>query len=434
MKAEVVIIGAGTAGAAAAGACARAGFDVLCVDAGPLDRAGARWVNGVAAWCFDEAGVALPTGPELRSTEGDYHIVCGWGPERVTVRGHSVLDVDMRLLVERLQANALEAGARFADNVRVRGPGADGLVTDRGPIRGEYYIDASGLGGIGLLPNAHPGRRNLCAAAQEVRQLRDRAAAERFFEANAASPHDTLVFTGVAGGYSIVNVRLEGDEVALLTGSIPADGHPSGARLLAEFVERHSWIGERVFGGARAIPLGRGCDLLATERCARIGDAALQVFAGHGSGIGAGLVAARMVADALRGSGDLRDYERRWHRELGVLFAASDAFRRFSRELAPGEMLQLVRAGVIDETSARAALEMRLPRLDPRMLGRMVALAPRAARLTARLVSVAGRSGAAVALLARRPHEPHALRRWSARMDALLGPARVDVDSASPDN
>ena len=45
-----------------------------------------------------------------------------------------------------------------------------------------------------------------------------------------------MLFTGVAGGYSIVNVRRYGDRVYLLTGSIPADGQPSGKQLLDRFV------------------------------------------------------------------------------------------------------------------------------------------------------------------------------------------------------
>ena len=58
------------------------------------------------------------------------------------------------------------------------------------------------------------------------------------------------------------------------------------------------------FGGQRAIPLGRPHDTLASDRVALVGDAARQVFSAHGSGIGAGMVAARMLVDAIvRGAG-----------------------------------------------------------------------------------------------------------------------------------
>ena len=57
---DVVVVGAGTAGAAAAAFCAERGLKTICVERAPLDRAGAAWVNGVPAWAFSRAGLAQP--------------------------------------------------------------------------------------------------------------------------------------------------------------------------------------------------------------------------------------------------------------------------------------------------------------------------------------------------------------------------------------
>ena len=54
--------------------------------------------------------------------------------------------------------------------------------------------------------------------------------------AHEVGEDETLCFSGVAGGYSILNVRFAHGEVSLLTGSIPADGHVSGLELLRSFV------------------------------------------------------------------------------------------------------------------------------------------------------------------------------------------------------
>ena len=57
---DLLVVGAGTAGAALAGAAASRGLSVLAVDRGPLELAGASWVNGVARDAFAEADVPVP--------------------------------------------------------------------------------------------------------------------------------------------------------------------------------------------------------------------------------------------------------------------------------------------------------------------------------------------------------------------------------------
>jgi len=360
MPFDLAVVGAGTAGAALAVHAARAGMRVVCVERRPLGEAGARWVNGVPRWMFEEAGVDEPRGDERLGYGHPFHLVAGSGPDRVVVREHDVLDVDMRLLVARLQHDAIEAGADLRGGVTVRGLEAGALATSAGPLRARWFVDASGLAGARLLdqPRLHP--TDVCTAAQQVRVVRDPAGARAFLDRHGVEPRATLCFTSIAGGYSIVNVRVDGDHVSLLTGSIPALGNPSGARLLASFVEDNRWIGDVVFGGARAIPLRRP-SVLARGDVALLGDAGSQVFSAHGSGIGVGLVAARQLADALtRGAGP-HGYARAFRRRWGMLLASYDLFRRLSQRLSARQVSWMMRAGVLNETSVRTALEQRLP-------------------------------------------------------------------------
>jgi flavin-dependent dehydrogenase len=357
---DLVIVGAGTAGAALALHAARAGMRVVCVERRPLDGAGARWVNGVPRWMFDEAGLDQPRGEECIGHGHPFHLVAGRGPTRVVVREHDVLDLDMRRLVARLQGMALEAGADLRGEVTVHGLSSGTLATSAGAVRARWIVDASGLAGVRLLDQVRPFPSDVCTAAQEVRAIRDAAGARAFLERHHVEPGSTLCFTAVAGGYSIVSVRTDGDRVSLLTGSIPALGHPSGARLLASFVAEQPWIGQTLFGGARAIPLRRPREL-ARGPVALLGDAASQVFSAHGSGIGIGLVAARQLADALsRGAGP-EGYARAFRRRWGPLLGSYDLFRRFSQRLGAREVGWMMRAGLLNETSVRTALEQRLP-------------------------------------------------------------------------
>lgn len=398
-KVDLFVVGAGTAGATLSLHAASCGLRVLCVDRRPLDEAGARWVNGVGRADFQQAAIDAPSGAELRGSDTAFHLTAGWGPERLTLRGHGVLEVDMRHLVARLQGLAVQRGATLVGEVRVEAV-EDGLVrTSAGSVAADVIADGSGLGGARLLPSVPVPSTDICAAAQAVHRVGDPAGARAFLDAHRVAENETLCFSGVAGGYSILNVRVAHGEVGLLTGSIPADGHRSGRRLIADFLAEQPWIGPEVFGGHRPIPLGQPQPVLARDRIARLGDAAGQVFAAHGSGIAAGMVAARMLAEALAYGGGPNDYAVKWMRTHGGLFAAYDCFRRFSQRLSMDELRTLFQSGLIDEASAAAGLAQTLPTLEPDLLARLPGgLAQAGSQLARSLAATVGRMGALLAL------------------------------------
>lgn len=420
-RVDVAIVGAGTAGAAAAALCARRGLRVLCVDRRAPDDAGARWVNGVPGWAFDRAGLDRPRGDELRGEGETFHMVAGYGPHRLAITDHGVLEVDMRHLVARLQSMAREAGAVITGGIEVRGWRDGRFVTTAGVVDADVAVDASGLAGARLLDQPDVAPEHVCAAAQYVLRCADRGGAEAFFAAHDTPLGETLCFTGVAGGYSIINVRSDGDTVSILTGSIPALGHPSGKALVDGFVAEHAWIGAPVFGGARGIPLRRPLDRLADDRTALLGDAGCQVFPAHGSGIGPGLVAAAMLAEALAGGGGPRRYAVAWQRVWGGLLASYDLFRRFSQSLELRDIERMIERGLLDPELARDGMAQRMPRPTPAMVpDKLRALAAEPA-IAARMAGVVARMAAARALYAAYPSTQPGLARWSRLVAALFG-------------
>lgn len=429
---DVLIIGLGTAGAAAARACARQGLRVVGIDARPLHDAGARWLNGVPTWTFDEADVPRPTGKELAGEGHAFHMVAGWGPGKITVPSAELLEVDMRLLVERLQADALTAGARLKGEEKARAwellPKPEGgavVRTSHGTYATRVVVDASGLKGVPFAPPPAVPREELCVAAQEVRDVADLAAARAFFEGHGVPPGDTLCFTSVTGGYSIVNVRL--DEalgvVNILTGAIPGAGHKSGPDLIRAFANRHAWLGATRFGGSRAIPLMPPLARLDNGPLMRIGDSARQVFAAHGSGIGAQLLAAHLLAEVLAGGGTPWDYTRKWQKRWGGHFCGSVAFARFSRALEPEALRELFASGLLAPAATGRTLAQRRMGLGPADLPdlpRMLAGAFRSPRWLSKLAPVAS----AVARLelhhTRFPRSPSGVPAWKIHRDTLL--------------
>lgn len=340
---------------------------MLVLEAGPVDRAGAHWFNGVPEWAFHESGFGPPEGEE-RATQGvPFHLVAGWGPERVVVRDHDLIEVDMAHLSARLRSMAADAGAVLRGGQRV---GPDILDRFQGPI-----VDATGLSGLNLLGLDPVAKEDLCVAAQGTWAVKDVRAARRWFAGHAVAEGETLCFTAIAGGYSIVNVRLEGEHLAMLTGAIPALGHPSGVQLAERFAAETPWVGERLRFGARAVPLAPPPARVARGRIAAIGDAARQVFGSHGSGIAQQLLAASVLADALATGAGVEAYDRRWRRRYGGLLAGADAFRRFSCTLDPEQLRALMGSGVIPEGMARQTLRQRPPRPGPGLLGALRGLA-----------------------------------------------------------
>jgi flavin-dependent dehydrogenase len=421
---DVAIVGAGTAGAAAAALCAARGLRTVCIDSAALDCAGATWVNGVPAWMFTRAGIDVPAGDELRGGPQRVRLIAGRGPRHIIVDDHGVLDVDMRLLVARLHDLARRRGATLVGDTLVHGSDAQGrLSTSRGAIAARVIVDASGLSGARLLQQPRVPVERLCAAAQEVRTLADPAGARAFFAAHGAAAGEALCFAGIAGGFSVLNVRCEADHVSLLSGSIPVLGYPPGQVLLDRFVAEQPWIGPRLFGGARAIPLRRPFDRLASAdgRIALLGDAAGQVFPAHGSGIGAGLVAARLLADAIADDRGALDYALAWQREFGGLFASYELFRRFSATLTVEELGDMMDVGLMDPVLARYGLAQTAAHLPLAAVpGKLAALA-RAPRLAARLGAMVARMLATRALYTRYPADPAALPAWSRRVARVFG-------------
>jgi flavin-dependent dehydrogenase len=422
---DAIVVGAGSAGAATAAFLAEGGAQVLLVDRRPLARAGASWVNGVPRALFREAGVVLAADgdprAEVRSEPIPTHLIAGGA--RVVVRDHDVLEIDMRHLIARLQDRARAAGVHVAEGITVQAVTERGVTTSAGPVAARWVIDASGVAGARLLGQPEVERRDLCTAAQEVRHVVDADGMRAFFAHHQVPEDQVICLTGVEGGYSIINVRLHagGREVSLLTGTIPDGVRKGGKALLAAFVAAQPWIGGLIFGGAGAIPLRRAYDRIAHGKVALVGDAACQVFPAHGSGVGSGLVAARILADTLGRGDDLRAYERAWHRRAGGLHASFGVIRRWNQDLRDGQLERLMASGFLDPQLSSAGLEQRAPTVSPGEVLRKARILIGEPGLAAALVATVARAGAARALYARYPRSVRAMPAWGRMIAAAVG-------------
>jgi hypothetical protein len=309
----------------------------------------------------------------------------------------------------------------FHDKTSVLGRDGDALATTTGSLTARWFVDASGLAGARLLDQPRVARNDLCAAAQEVREITDLSAAEAFFDTHGVARGEVLGMVGVAGGYSVLNVRLRHDGLlGILTGSIPSLGFPSGRSMIDAFAAQHAWVGERVFGGSGAISLRRPHDRLASDRVALLGDAGCQVFPAHGSGVGAGLVAARLLADTLATGATLRDYEVAWQRRHGGVFAFFDVFRRWNQHVDGATLGRVMGLGLIDADTLRAGIDQTLPRPTLRSVAAKARALVGDPALARNIAVTAVRSVAVHALYRRYPRRADHVPAWTRSVEFLM--------------
>jgi menaquinone-9 beta-reductase len=151
------------------------------------------------------------------------------------------------------------------------------------------------------------------------------------------------------------------------------------------------------------------------------------VFSAHGSGIGVGLVAGKLLAEAVAGAGALSAYERRFQREHGGLLAAYDLFRRHAQGMSVAELATLMRVGLLDAESARAGTAQVWPSVGVSAAAAKLMAARQAPRQALALAAVGARMAALAGLYRAYPDDPKQLRRWSRAVARLVGDAVPDV-------
>lgn len=458
IHADVAIVGAGPAGAHAAGRIARSGARVVLLDRRPEGEAGAQWLNDIPLWAFDIARVSPPGDDEALAVGAPFYVLGPGQTRPLYVPDVALVEADMRALGLRLAGRVARApSARLCWGVEVRellldargrAHAIEGAYSS-GPRRGErvrvearLFVDASGLAAV--LRRAHPKlgrlcppptRDDLCVAAQRLLTIERPDDAQRYLDAHTVPAGAYLNRLGVAGGYSVVRAMVHPDlaHISILTGASATPGNPSGKQLLDRFCQAQPWVGASVLGGARAIPLRRPYTHLVAPGLALLGDAASQVFAAHGSGIGIGMIAARILADAVNDAlkaGDdpgaldtLWAYPSRFHRRWGALLGFGDLFRRFTQDLAPDTLSALLASGLVTPALLRDGLHQRFPQAHLGDLPAQAAAATRHPRLLAKLAPVLAKLPmlplAARSLYPERPDDAR-LERYERRMRALV--------------
>lgn len=450
---DILIVGAGPVGAHSAYLLAEYGFKVVLIEKNKRDACGARWINGVPLWQLEEAGLGMPSQKEVHHTGDLFSIISPLSQHRITLNDAQLLDIDMRHfglgLLDKAESHpnvttyfeTAFQGLNFDGHGRPVSAG-----TSAGETSLKLIIDASGMSAIvrkqvpilsRLCPQVTP--QDICTAAQEVYDIADPYGAEAYLEKNGGKKGEALAFIGVAGGFSLMRVVVAPDtqHVAFLTGSRPLPGIPSGMDLIRQFVADNAWVGSRMFGGQRPIPLRRPYAALSAPGVALLGDAGSQIYSAHGSGIGISLIAAKILAETLKSAlnkdediGDaevLARYGRTFHQKYGSLLANSDASRRFSQELTQEETHILIEQRLLSPNIARDALFQRPIGFYLGDMPTQISKAIKHPRLVGRVLRVAAKMPLIAAIMKRYPKtaDPETLLKFDQRLERLVSTNRA---------
>ena len=186
---DVVIVGAGSSGSAAAYFLSQKGYKVALLDKNSLDKSGAKWICDVPPWMFDVAGIALPEPPE-RVTNYLPCIISGKNNlGRLKIPLRPMWGIHMPLLIKRLQQDAILNGVKVFENIKVlnlefnnyrpcyiniKVPSSNNLKKNL-RLKSKLFIDASGYNRAlcKMVPNLYkdcpdPINKNICHAAQYI--------------------------------------------------------------------------------------------------------------------------------------------------------------------------------------------------------------------------------------------------------------------------
>ena len=362
---DVLIAGAGSAGAALAGMLAARGRSVLLVDARERARIGHDWCGSVEHRAFQITGVGGPAEGEVRSAIKELTVASPDLRHWRTIYGYPSHIIDRKLLSARLLAQAEEAGAEFRPGCRALYPLYDerkvfGAAVEAGGevenVMARVTVDATGIDAH-LRTKLPPDweidtrpvkRRDQVLAYHEVREFDDREAME-------PSVGVMSLRYGKHGWYSWVN-RESVDRIDFGSGVVRLPGAPSPKRLTRAEIEGWKGVSRKIIrtGGGR-LPARRAIENGVWDGFLVLGDAAAQSMPLNGNNTGTALIAARVAADVLDdalghprvGIDRLWRYNVQYQRGRGAVLAAYDAIRRTMLTLSPADLDRLFAAGVV---------------------------------------------------------------------------------------
>lgn len=346
-KQDLVVIGAGTAGAVAAAEAAKKGLKVCLVDVKAKGLIGQKVCgDAIAKHHFDNLNMKYPSGDEFEHEMVGIHVISPNRETSLSIRGEGVTGfvINRHRFGQRLVKEALDAGATLLDETRVIGPlirdgcvaGIEAEQGDKGKVEidASITVDAGGYSGVirSKLPHAF--------GIEPTIKSEDMIVAYREIRSDVEWSSDLgeicLTQQSAPGGYYWIFDKGNG-KVNVGLGIQMAGSHPNPKEQLYKHVLsqtpfKRSRMRE---GGGGIVPTRRPIDSLVSNGVMFVGDAACLVNPIHGGGIGPSMLSGKLAVetalealekgDASRGG--LWQYNVKYMQSYGAKQASLDIFR-----------------------------------------------------------------------------------------------------------
>jgi digeranylgeranylglycerophospholipid reductase len=355
-KADVIVVGAGTAGCFFAWQLGKAGFHVVVLEAGSLNNLGKHiGIFHMDQIRFDEFGLPHPTSDELIHTE---EIAYTWSPDllvKVPVQ-YTFYVMKMPAFIQRMHRYVRESGGEILEHARV-----EEVILENGVLTGVK-------GTVESKPFTLKAPLIVDASGAEA-AIRTRLPADFGVENDPVTPEKSLFvcleyrentganFPTGSNSYLFHKAfwnKSYGDGVILGIGQ-PVSFEKAW-QLHQEWREEYFGDpGSLLYRRQGQIPFRRPPFSLVGNGFMAIGDAACQNKPFSGEGVTSGFTAARIAADvaiqALKSGHETRDdlweYNVLYFRGQGAKFASSLAQLPVAAELSRRDVNFLFHAGII---------------------------------------------------------------------------------------
>ncbi len=440
---DVVVAGAGTAGATTAYFLARGGLRVALLDMKPREGVGDKVCgDAIDVRHFDRVGIPHPTGPEV---EGRFRGVKVFAPneEDAVVVGGEGYALNRYHFGQRLLSMAERAGAEFFGGhhafeplvsgsnvlgVRVRDL-RDGRVFE---IESSVVVDATGATATlrGKLPEGwwvshRVPREDLIAAYRGELEVEEVPERERGY---------AVIYLNVEiapGGYWW-SFHKGDNSINLGLGVQAIPGSPNPRRVYEERLEPRYRVRRRIHVGGGVVPTRRTVPCMVWNGFLAVGDAICAANPIHGGGIGPSMLGAKAAAEAILeaseagdfGAAGLWSYHRRYHELYGAKQAGLDVLRLYLQRLTNDDLNFIISSGVVSggdiyDIGTKGRLASDIVR---RVTSSLKLL--RRPSILRQLVRVKDYMDRAVELYSNFPETPDGFERWYAQERALFEEVR----------
>ncbi|MEM2376877.1 MAG: digeranylgeranylglycerophospholipid reductase [Sulfolobales archaeon] len=382
MAYDVVVVGAGFAGASIAYFLGRLGAKTLVIDVKPWERMGDKPCgDAIGKHHFDELGMPYPEGEEIQGRVKGISIYSPSEAYEVFVEGEG-FEVHRIKYTQRLLSEATERGVEILEKTHFREPiikddhvvGVKIWVGGIKEVHSKVVVDASGNARalVRSLPRSWPINEELDpsdanVAYREIRVLKkpvENPEVLRIYVNNEVAPGGYWWFFpySMMNGYVNVGLGVRGD----LKGYHPKE-------LLYKYIFSRPEFKDSsvVEAGGALVPTRRPVASLVWNGVAVIGDAAYVVNPVHGGGKGSSMISAKCVSEAIQDALEVGSFSAKHLWRANICFmtryggkqGALDIFRYFLQKLSNDDLefsisKKLVSGNELNDVSLRGKFEV----------------------------------------------------------------------------